>query len=264
MIIAINNNKGGSLKTTTVTNLAGVLASKGKKVLIVDADSQSNVSLSFKVKPEECEHTIYNVLIGNTKAEDAIKPVHENIDILPSNIDFIAFDFEVIGNREKYSEPFMLMRDALEPIEDRYDYILIDTPPSLSLVVGNAFAWADSVLIPFTPEFYSMRSLIAVINTIYDFKKDFNENLEVLGILKALVKSNTKLHTEVISQTNAFAAKNNIKIFDTIIPNTVQFANAVYYHGKPATLLKDKREYGKAELFFELWNEIEKQIGKEV
>lgn len=262
MIIAVNNNKGGSLKTTTVTNLAGVLATHKKKVLIVDADSQSNVALSFRVNPDNCRTTIYDALSDSVPVEDTIVKVHEYIDIVPSNTDLISFDFDVIGNPEEYPEPFMIMKEVFQHLEEKYDFILIDTPPSLSLIVGNAFAWADKVLIPYTPEFYSMRSLISVVNTINEFKEEYNTKLEVLGILRTIVKARTNLHTDVIQNTNKFAEENGINVFNTEIPNTIQFANAVAYNKVPATLAPKK--YDKAKLFFDLWKEIEIVLGKEV
>lgn len=261
MIIAINNNKGGSLKTTVTTNLAGVLASKKKKVLIVDADSQSNVALSFRVNPDECRTTLYDVLSSNLPAEDSIIKVHPYIDLLPSNTDMVHLDFDVIGNSDEYPTPFNIMKNALQHLESQYDYILIDTPPSLSLIVGNAFTWADKVLIPYTPEFYSMRSLNSVIETIEDFKEEYNPKLEVLGILRTLVKSATNLHADISEQTNKYAYENSIHMFDTIIPSTIQFANAIAYNKLPATLVPKK--YDKAELFFDLWKEIESQLRKD-
>ncbi|MCS0827426.1 AAA family ATPase [Cytobacillus firmus] len=261
MIIAINNNKGGSLKTTTVTNLAGVLASQKKKVLIVDADSQSNVALSFRVNPDNCRTTLYDALTDAVPVEDTIVKVHEYIDIIPSNADLISFDFEVIGNPEDYPSPFTMMKEALQHLDEKYDYILIDTPPSLSLIVGNAFALADKVLIPYTPEFYSMRSLISVVKTINEFKEEINPKLEVLGIVKTIVKANTNLHTVVSQQTLKFAKENGIKVFEAEVPNTIQFANAIAYNKVPATMMPKK--YDKSAVYFDLWEEIEKSLGKE-
>lgn len=262
-VICVNNNKGGSLKTTTTTNLAGVLAQQKKKVLLIDADNQSNVSLSFGENPDTYRTSLYDVLVSNLPPEDAIVNVHKYIDILPSNDELVSFDFEVIGNPDQFIDPFFLMRDTCSHLREAYDYILIDTPPSLSLMVGNAFAFADSVLIPYAPEFYSMRSLIKVVNTIKEFKKEFNPTLEVLGVLRTLVNMNTNLHTDIIQETNKYAAENSLFVFETVIPRTVQFANSVAYDKLPATLLKQNKR-DKAQLFFDVWNEIETKLRKGV
>lgn len=257
MIICVNNNKGGVLKTTSVTNIAGVLASKKKKVLIVDADNQSNVALSFGMNPDNFRTSIYDVLVHGLPPEDAIVQVHKYIDVLPSNRELISFEFDIIGNIENYPEPFYLMKNSLKHLQDEYDFILIDTPPSLSLMNGNVFTFSDKVLIPFAPELFSMRSLLEVVDTIKEFKEEYNQNLEILGVLRTLVNIQTNLHTDVIQETQKYTFENNIHVFDTIIPKTIQFANAVSYNRKPATLLKKK---DKALLYFDLWDEIEKQF----
>lgn len=253
MIICVNNNKGGVLKTTIATNIAGVLALKKKKVLIVDCDNQSNVLLSFGKNPDEYRTSLYDVLIDNLPPEDTIIPVHEYIDILPSNNDLTSFEIEVNEDGEKYPEPYLMLKNALEHLRGSYDYILIDTPPSLGLINGNVFSFADKVLIPFQPEPYSMRSLKNVINTIDLFKKNFNPNIEILGIVKTLVHPTANLHADVLQETNAYAYENGIHMFDTVFPRSVQFASAVGYSKLPAVLMK---KIDKGALYFDLTEEI--------
>ena len=257
MIICVNNNKGGVLKTTSVTNIAGVLALQGKKVLIIDCDNQANVSLSFGENPDLYRTTLYDVLIDDLPPEDAIVNVHKNIDILPSNDDLVSFEFDVIGDSDTYPEPFNIMKNKLEHLRDKYDVILIDTPPSLSLMNGNVFTFADKVLIPYQPEPYSMRSIKNTVRTVARFKKDYNPNIEILGIVRTLVLDVSNLHGAVIQQTNAYAKENGIHMFETIIPRTVQFAGAVGFEKLPLTLLKKKE---KGILFFELCEEIANQL----
>ncbi|AWG44848.1 chromosome partitioning protein ParA (plasmid) [Priestia filamentosa] len=259
-VICINNNKGGVLKTTTTTNLAGVLASKGEKILIVDADNQSNVSLSFGLVPDDFRTSLYDVLTGGVPAEDCIASIHTNIDLLPSNRELISFEFDVIGDIQSYPEPFYLMKDNLEHLRKKYDYILIDTPPSLGLMNGNVFTFSDYVLIPYAPELFSMRSLIEVVNTINDFKELHNPDLEILGVLRTIVNSITNLHNDVIQETNKYADQHQINVFETVIPDTVQFSNAVAYHRLPATLIPKKKNFDKAELYFQLWEEIQNKL----
>lgn len=268
MIIAINNNKGGILKTTTVTNLAGVLVSKKKKVLIVDADAQSNVVMSFGINPDDCRTTLLDVLTSSLPAEDTIIKINDYLDILPSSPDLIGLDFKVIGNKTgEYPEPFMLMKRALQHLESQYDFILIDTPPALSLIVGNAFAWADRVLIPYKPEYYSMRSLVSVVDTIREFTMDFNPKLDILGILYTIVKARTNLHNDVSGQTKEFAHERDIHIFKTIIPDSMDFAKSVAYKQLPATMvykkLSKKLYYDTAQVYYDLWEEIDAQLDKE-
>lgn len=258
-VICVNNNKGGVLKTTTVTNLAGVIASYRKKVLIIDADNQSNVSVAFGKNPDDFRTSLYDVLMGNVPAEDAIYSAHEFIDVLPSNRDLLEFEFDVLSDTKKYPEPFFLMTDTLGHLNKYYDYILIDTPPSLGLMNGNVFTFADYVIIPSSPELFAYRSLIEVLDTIYMFKNKQNPALEVIGILPTLVKSRSNLHSQVIQETNKLASERGVPVFDTAITETVQFTNAILHSGVPATLLPEKKR-DKANLYYDLWNEIQPAI----
>ncbi len=253
-VIAINNNKGGTLKSTTATNLAGVLATEGHKVLIIDSDNQANVALSFGVNPDELNYGLYSVLIEQLDPVEAIINVHENIDILPANDDLIQFDWEVIGNKNKYKEPFLIMEYTCEVLREQYDYIIIDTPPSLSLMVGNVFAFADGVLIPFSPESYSMRSLMKVLDTISNFGYTFNPDLKLLGVVATMVNYQTTLHQYVLQETRKYCDENDIRLFDTYIPRSIRFASSVAFQGKPATLLEKRNDM--ASNYFELWKEI--------
>ncbi|OMP66329.1 ParA family protein [Domibacillus epiphyticus] len=253
-VIAVNNNKGGSLKTTTATNLAGVLASEGKKVLIIDSDNQSNVSLTFGKNPDDFDVGLFDVLIEGLLPEEAIVNVYENLDILPSNDDLIGFDFEVIGKGKKYKTPFTIMKDTCSRLKEEYDFILIDTPPSLSLMVGNVFAFADSVLIPFSPESYSMRSLVKVLGTIDDFKEQFNPYLKVLGVVGTMVNFQTILHQQVMQETRKYCSESEIHLFDAYIPRSIRFASSVAYENVPATLHKKSNDVANS--YFELWKEI--------
>lgn len=254
-VVCVNNNKGGSLKTTTAVNLAGVLAGQKKKVLIVDSDNQGNVALSFGMNPDQFKLTIYDVLIGDCSTQDAIVNVHKYIDIIPSNDDLVGFEFEVIRNIDKYINPFLLMKVACMELEELYDYIIIDTPPSLGLMVGNAFAFADGILIPFNPEQFSMRSLVKVTETIQEFKEQYNDKLKILGVLGTLVDSRTSLHSDVLQSTRKYCLENDIKVFETVVPRTVRHASSIAYESVPATLSKKYKEAGKC--YFDLWKEIE-------
>ncbi|MFP3427071.1 ParA family protein, partial [Pseudoalteromonas sp. SIMBA_162] len=154
--------------------------------------------------PDEFAYGLYDVLIDGIPAEHTIVNVPENIDIIPATVDIVGFDFEVIGNSKKYPRPFELMYKGINHLRSQYDFILIDTPPSLALMVGNVFTVADGVLIPYAPETYSMRSLIKVIETIQDFKDTYNPDLQLLGVVATLVKTVTTLHTEILDETRKY------------------------------------------------------------
>lgn len=254
--ICINNNKGGSLKTTTTTNLAGVLVKEGHKVLIVDTDNQSNVCISFGVNPDELDVGLYDVLIGSVSPAEALVNVHPKLDILPATDDLVGFDFEVIGNAQSYPKPFSVLKNALASLT-AYDYVLLDTPPSLSLMVGNVFAYADDVLIPYPPETYSMRSLIKVIDTIDDFKKEINPELNLMGVFGTMVSNRTVLHSNIMQSTRRYAIENGIHMFDTYIPASVRFASSVAFEKLPATMTGE----AKGQVFYELWDEIKERGG---
>lgn len=239
MIIAISTNKGGVLKTSITTNLAGIMSAEGRRVLIVDTDNQGNCALSFGRNPDAAAPTTYDVLIGKATAEKAIINVYRNIDMIPANDDMAFFDFDVL-REPKYPAPFGMLRRAMEPIRTAYDVILIDTPPNLGLVTGNVLAAADRVLIPFQPESYSMRSLIKIIQAIDDFRQQHNPGLAVLGVVATLVDARTTLHSQVIQEARRFCAENGIRMFDTVIPRSVRFAAAVAYDRLPATLADAK------------------------
>lgn len=257
-VIAVNNNKGGSLKTTTSTNLAGVMATEGYKVLIIDSDNQANVALSFAVNPDEVEYSLYSVLIEGLDPVEAIINVYENIDILPANDDLLRFDWEVIRNPKKYPKPFEIMKKTCEELKEKYDYILIDTPPSLALMVGNVFTFADSVIVPFAPESYSMRSLVKVLQNVYDFIHTDNPDLKLIGVVPTLVKYQTRLHQSVLQDTKQYCDENDIRLFETHIPHSIRFASSIAYEGKPATI--SEKRTPAAEYYYELWKEIKEDV----
>jgi chromosome partitioning protein len=253
-IIAVSTNKGGVLKTSITTNLAGALCKK-HKVLIIDTDNQGNVLISFGVNPDNVELTLYDVLVDGVDPSKAIINVHPNIDVLPANDDMSFLEFDVLSNREKYPEPFKMLDTAMNSLQSRYSYILIDSPPNLGLVQGNVLSYAESVLIPFQPEGYSMRSLIKILNAIQSFKEKHNQKLEILGVVATLVDQRTILHSEVLQQCRRYCLENGIRMFETVIPRSVRFAASVAYERKPATLTDAKNPLVQA--YFDLLQEVE-------
>jgi chromosome partitioning protein len=235
-IYAISMNKGGVGKTSLVSNLAGAITKKLKKrVLLVDTDGQANTSIAFGLKPHDFEYTIYDVLTGEKKAKDVIVPVNEYLDILPANNDMNFLEFDILPNIQQYAKPFSLLKKALEEIKDDYFVIFVDTPPSMGLVAGNVLAASDKVIIPFVPEMFAVSGLIRVIEAIEDFKSRENQELEVAGIVGMMVDSRTTLHSEMLQQARKYCLENDLKMFETIIPKSIRFANSTAYEGKPAT-----------------------------
>ncbi|NRD81135.1 ParA family protein [Bacillus sp. BRMEA1] len=253
-IIAVSTNKGGVLKTSITTNLAGALCEK-HKVLIIDTDNQGNVLVSFGVNPDNVELTLYDVLVDGIDPAKALINVHSNIDVLPANDDMSFLEFDVLSDRENYPDPFRMLEKSMQTLESRYDYILIDSPPNLGLVQGNVLSYADSVLVPFQPEGYSMRSLIKILNAIQNFKEKHNPKLNILGVVATLVDQRTTLHSEVLQQCRRYCLENDIRMFETVIPRSVRFAASVAYERKPATLTDSKNPLVQA--YFDLLKEIE-------
>lgn len=277
-VIAVTTNKGGVLKTSLVTNIAGVLSKseqerqiilqaleeykqtgkrmssklatmlsksktkgEGKRVLIVDTDSQANVSISFGIdNPEDTyEVTLLEVILEGIEPKKAIVNIHKNIDLLPSNMHLSKLTFIVLSNLEEYAKEkgvFYLLKDKIDSLRDEYDYILIDTPPDLGLISGNALVASDEILIPFQPESYSMRSLVTIMETIGDFKEHQGIDLNILGIVPTLVDSRTNLHSEILTECRRFGKYLDVKVFDTVIPKSIRFATSVKRMKKPATL----------------------------
>jgi chromosome partitioning protein len=253
---AVSTNKGGVLKTSITTNLAGILA-KTNKVLIVDTETQGNCLVSFGINPDKQETTIYDVLVNKVPAEKAIINVYKNIDVLGANDDMEGFDFEILMNVKKYPKIFYLLKNALQQLRNKYDYILVDALPYKGLVHGNILTFADKVIIPFQPESYSMRSLVKMIKSVEDFKQH-NPDLSILGVVATLVNQRTTLHSEVLQECRKYCTEQKVKLFDTIIPQSVRFASSVAYNRLPATLTDPNNDIVKN--YFELLKEI-KQNG---
>lgn len=254
-VIAVSTNKGGVLKSSIVTNLAGVLSKKGKKVLIIDTDNQGNAAISFNQNPDNFELTLYDVLLEGVEPEKVILNIYKNIDILPSNDDMGFFEFDVVSQLNKFNEPLTLLEKAVNKIKDHYDVIVIDCPPNLGLVLGNVLKVSDEVVIPFQPEIYSMRSLQKILKQISDFKEKHNPSLEVSGVVGTLVDSRTTLHSQVLQECRKYCFQNDVKMFDTLIPKSVRFANAVAYEKLPATLV-DSRANNLINAYYDLYEEV--------
>ena len=241
------------LKTTISVNLAGLYAKMGKKVLIVDMDSQGNVLLSFGKNPDNYELTIRDLLLKRSiHAVDVAVEIHPNITVIPANDDFGDFEFNVINN-SIYQNPFHLLRNSIAHYANQFDIVIVDTPPSFGLIQGNALLMADYVIIPFQPESYSMRSLVKLTDTLDLFKEQFNSKLEIVGIVPTMVDMRTSLHAEIMEVARKFCREYNLPMTDTIIPKTIRYASDIGFNKLPTTLLTNRKTSEPYEdLFVEL------------
>lgn len=260
-VYAVSMNKGGVGKTSLVSNLAGAISkSEKKKILIIDTDGQGNSSIAFGLNPSEFNNTIFDVLLGHTGMENVIVKIDEYIDIVPANEDMNFFEFDVLPSIQKYDQPFHLLRQNMQGVLNNYDYVFIDTPPSMGLVAANVLTAADKVLIPFVPEVFGVKGLIRIVEAINDIKASDNPNLDILGVVGMMVDSRTVLHSDMLQQARRYCIENEIHMFETIIPKSIRFANSTAYEGKPATWTDSNNPIVKA--YFELMNEVF-EYGKE-
>ena len=188
-IVSIANQKGGVGKTTTSINLSTILAKKGKKVLMIDADPQGNASSGVGVD-KEVEESVYDILIGDTEIKNVvIKTNIKNLYVCPSNINLAGAEVELVSVMSREYR----LKEKLDEVKDEYDYIIIDCPPSLGLITLNAFTASDSVLIPVQCEYYALEGLGQLINTINLVKKHLNKNIDIEGALLTMYDARTNL-----------------------------------------------------------------------
>ncbi|MEY2354364.1 ParA family protein [Lysinibacillus capsici] len=253
--IAVSSNKGGVLKTSITSNLASVLSTQGKKVLIIDTDNQGNIALTFGINPDTFDYTIYDVLVCGFDVNKAIVSIAPNIDIIPSNDDMSYFEIDVLTNKDKFPNPFDLLKNTLGKLKGKYDYIFVDTPPNLGLIVGDALNAVDVVITPFHPETYSLRSLAKTIKAIDNFKES-NSKLKLGSIVPTKVRQ-TLLHKANIVSCEGFAMSNGIKITKTVIPETIAYANAIGKYRMPLALsYKTKKEKELVDVYVKLVQEL--------
>ena len=226
-IIAVSNQKGGVGKSTTAINVADCMAAKGKKILVVDMDPQGNTTSGLGVHKNELESSVYDLLSGTKEAKEVImKTEFDGLFIIPSNEDLAGAEIELMDeeNRE------IRLKDALSSVKKEYDKIIIDCPPSLSLLTINALTAADSVLIPIQCEYYALEGLTQMLNTTGLIKERLNGKLKVEGIVFTMYDARTRLSQEVVQTVRDNL---DVKIFKTVIPRNVRLAEAPSY-GLPA------------------------------
>ncbi len=231
-IIAIANQKGGVGKTTTSVNLSALLAKKGKKVVLIDADPQGNATSGLGVD-KDVEKSLYDVLINEEPVAGTLQDtVEKNLKICPSNMNLAGAEVELVSQMSREHR----LKEQLEGIKDKFDYIFIDCPPSLGLITLNSFTAADSVLIPVQCEYYALEGLGQLLNTINLVKKHLNKSLEIEGALLTMYDIRTNLSNQVVKEVKKYF---DDKVYKTVIPRNVRLSEAPSF-GMPITMYDPK------------------------
>lgn len=217
-IIGVANQKGGVGKTTTAVNLAAALGVLEKKVLLIDADPQANATSGLGI--EEVKFSTYNLLEHSEEVSKCIQRTSSpNLDIIPSHIDLVAAEIELVDRDQRE----YMLREALKPVKELYDYIIIDCAPSLGLITINALTAADSVIIPIQCEYFALEGLGKLLNTIKNVQKIHNPDLDIEGLLLTMFDSRLRLSNQVVEEVNSHFPE---MVFETIISRNVRLSEA--------------------------------------
>lgn len=253
IVISLANQKGGVGKTTTSVNLGACLAELGQRVLLIDTDAQGNSTSGVGIEKSTIKKDIYDVLVNEFPIKETILATsHKGLDIVPATIQLAGAEIELTPQMARETR----LLDAVKTIEDQYDYILIDCPPSLGLITINAFTASKSILIPVQSEYYALEGLSQLLNTIRLVQKHFNPDLAIEGVLMTMYDARTNLGAEVVSEVQKYFAE---KVYKTIIPRNVRLSEAPS-HGM-AIIDYDPKSKG-AQVYMELAKEVLKAHGK--
>lgn len=246
-VIAIANQKGGVGKSTTTINLGSCLAEMDKKVLVIDIDPQGNTTSGVGVDKNKSGNTLYELMLGKKTIQECILPdIQQNLALIPSNMNLAGAEIELIGvDNKEY-----ILKNAVEEVKNNFDFIIMDCPPSLSMLTINAMSAADSVIVPIQCEYYALEGLSQLVHTIQLVRDRLNPKLEMEGVVFTMYDARTNLSLEVVENV-----KDNLKqnIYKTIIPRNVRLAEAPS-HGMPINLY-DKKSAG-AESYRRLAEEV--------
>ena len=242
-IISVSNQKGGVGKTTTALSLSAALGVLEKKVLLIDMDPQSNATSGLGVDSNEATLSSYNLIIGNAKASNIIiQTSSPNLDLIPAKIDLVGLEIEIVNESSRE----YLLKNALEKIKEKYDFIIIDCPPSLGLITLNALTCSNSVIIPIQCEYFALEGLGKLLNTIKGVQKVHNPNLSLEGILLTMFDSRLRLSNQVKQDVKKHFGNN---VFNTIIPRNVSLGEAPS-HGESILMYNATSKGSKSYLKF--------------
>ena len=232
-IIAVANQKGGVGKTTTTINLSACLAEQGQKVLVIDVDPQGNTTSGLGIDKNNTENTVYELMLGEASIDDCIyKSVMDDLDVIPSNVNLAGAEIDLIDIDDKE----YILKKIVNSLKEKYDFILLDCPPSLSMLTVNAMTAANTVLVPIQCEYYALEGLSQLIRTINLVKQKLNPELEIEGVVFTMYDARTNLSLQVVENVKA-----NLKqtVYKTIIPRNIRLAEAPS-HGLPINLYDSK------------------------
>ena len=232
-IIAVANQKGGVGKTTTTINLSACLAEQGQTVLVIDVDPQGNTTSGLGIDKNNTENTVYELMLGEASIDDCIyKSVMDDLDVIPSNVNLAGAEIDLIDIDDRE----YILKKIVNSLKEKYDFILLDCPPSLSMLTVNAMTAANTVLVPIQCEYYALEGLSQLIRTINLVKQKLNPELEIEGVVFTMYDARTNLSLQVVENVKA-----NLKqtVYKTIIPRNIRLAEAPS-HGLPINLYDSK------------------------
>ena len=232
-IISIANQKGGVGKTTTSINLSAALGEKGKKVLVIDSDPQGSTTSGYGIDKNDLDYSLYDLMLGECSVHDCIiKDVIKNVSLIPSNVDLSAVEIELIGKEYKETT----LKKEIDYIKDKYDFIIIDCPPALSILTINSMTASNSVLVPLQCEYYALEGLSDLLHTVNLVQERLNPELNIEGVVFTMYDSRTNLSNQVVENVKNYLDKD---VYKTIIPRNVRLAEAPSY-GQPINVYDPK------------------------
>ena len=234
-IMAIANQKGGVGKTTTTINLAAALAEKGKHVLVIDMDPQGNTSSGIGIDKDELETTVYQLMIGDNTFDECVqKDIFDNLDVLAANVNLAGIEIETMDMEDRN----YILNNIISKVKERYDFIIIDCPPSLNTLTINSMTTANSVLVPIQCEYYALEGLSQLIHTVNLVKERLNPALDMEGIVFTMYDSRTNLSSQVVENVK-YNLQQTVNVYKTIIPRNIRLAEAPS-HGVPIQIYDSK------------------------
>ncbi len=241
-VISVANQKGGVGKTTTTVNLGTILAKKGKKVLLIDADPQGNATSGLGVE-KDVEPSTYDILVNDAELQESLQDtIIKNLKVCPANMNLAGAEVELVSMMSREQR----LKEKLEPLKEKFDYVLIDCPPSLGLITLNSFTASDSVLIPVQCEYFALEGLGQLLNTINLVKKHLNKEIRIEGALLTMYDMRTNLSNQVVKEVKKYFED---KVYKTVIPRNVRLSEAPSY-GMPITEYDPKSKGAKSYLKF--------------